>query len=263
MFAATESAAGLPGVFITIWNFIANLLPWDLIFFVVLPYVALVLFFFMTIYRYLFSGFSYSSLSSQFLENRQHFWGIVPFHLGILWVLAGHFIAFLIPRSILAWNAHPVRLYVLEVSALIGGLLALVGLLNLMYRRLTHPRVKQVTSAMDWVVLSALALQILSGVFIAVFARWGSSWYASTMSPYLWSLFTLDPQPTYITGMGGLLSGFNGIIVKFHVVLAWLIIGLFPFTRLVHILVVPNPYLWRRPQVVIWNYNRKSIRNPD
>ena len=31
---------------------------------------------------------------------------------------------------------------------------------------------------------------------------------------------------------------------------AFLLIGVFPFSRSVHILVVPNPYLWRRPQVV-------------
>jgi nitrate reductase gamma subunit len=37
-----------------------------------------------------------------------------------------------------------------------------------------------------------------------------------------------------------------------HIINAYLLILLFPFTRLVHILVVPNPYLWRKPQVVRW-----------
>jgi len=41
-------------------------------------------------------------------------------------------------------------------------------------------------------------------------------------------------------------------MVKLHIVSAFLLIGFFPFTRLVHILVVPNPYLWRRTQVVRW-----------
>jgi len=35
---------------------------------------------------------------------------------------------------------------------------------------------------------------------------------------------------------------------------------LFPFTRLVHLLVVPNPYLWRKPQMVRWYWDRKKIR---
>ena len=41
-------------------------------------------------------------------------------------------------------------------------------------------------------------------------------------------------------------------LVTAHIVMAYIIIGVAPFTRLVHILVVPNPYLWRRPQVVRW-----------
>jgi nitrate reductase gamma subunit len=46
-------------------------------------------------------------------------------------------------------------------------------------------------------------------------------------------------------------------LVKFHIVNAYLVIGYFPFTRLVHVLVVPNPYLWRKPQVVRW-YGRQQ-----
>jgi len=100
------------------------------ILFIVFPYLAMFIFFVGTIMRYRKAPFSYSSLSTQFLENRQHFWGLVPFHYGIVVVLAGHIVAFFVPRQILLWNSHPLRLYILEVSALIFGLLALVGLLG-------------------------------------------------------------------------------------------------------------------------------------
>ena len=43
----------------------------DLLLFGVLPYVALVLFFLVTIQRYRTQGFSYSSLSTQFLESKR------------------------------------------------------------------------------------------------------------------------------------------------------------------------------------------------
>jgi nitrate reductase gamma subunit len=43
-----------------------------------------------------------------------------------------------------------------------------------------------------------------------------------------------------------------------HIVNAWLVIAFFPFTRLVHILVVPNHYLWRKRQVVRW-YRRPEL----
>ena len=219
------------------------------ILFIALPYVSLFTFFLMTIYRYRAQSFSYSSLSSQFLENKQHFWYVVPFHYGILVVTAGHLIAFLIPRTILAWNSQPLRLYLLEVSALGCGLLTLIGLVGLMSRRAAITRIRQVTSVNDWVLLFMLLVQTASGVGVALFHPWGSSWFASNLSPYLWSIFTLNPDISYVNAMPWL--------VKLHIVLAFLTIGFFPFTRLVHLLVVPNPYLWRKTQVVRW-YVRKA-----
>ena len=212
--------------------------------FIALPYVCLFTFFLMTIYRYRAQSFSYSSLSSQFLENKHHFWAVVPFHYGILAVTAGHLIAFLIPRGILAWNGHPLRLYLLELSALACGLLTLTGLVAIVIRRGSTTRIRQVTSVTDWILFAMLLVQTVSGVSIAILHPWGSSWCATSMSPYLWSVFKLNPDISYVVAMPHL--------VKLHIILAFLTIGFFPFTRLVHLLVIPNPYLWRKTQVVRW-----------
>ena len=80
----------------------------DQFLFAILPYMVAITFFPVTIVRYLARGFTYSSLSSQFLENQQHFWGLVPFHYGILMVTAGHLGAFFLPKQILEWNTQPV-----------------------------------------------------------------------------------------------------------------------------------------------------------
>ncbi|MDA7980807.1 MAG: respiratory nitrate reductase subunit gamma, partial [Pirellulales bacterium] len=122
----------------------------DVFLFVALPYVCLFTFFLMTIYRYRAQSFSYSSLSSQFLENRHHFWAVVPFHYGILIITAGHLIAFLIPRSILLWNSHPLRLYVLEIAALAFGIMTLIGLVAIIVRRFTNTKIRRVTTLTDW-----------------------------------------------------------------------------------------------------------------
>ena len=212
--------------------------------FVALPYVGLFTFFLMTVYRYRAQSFSYSSLSSQFLENKQHFWAVVPFHYGILVITAGHLIAFLIPQQILAWNSHPMRLFVLEVSALAFGLLTIVGLVGIVVRRYSNTKIRTVTTPTDWILFAMLMLQAVSGVGVALFHPWGSSWFASSMSPYLWSIVKLSPNITYVVAMP--------LLVKFHIVLAFITIGFFPFTRLVHVLVIPNPYLWRKPQVGRW-----------
>ena len=219
----------------------------------ILPYVAMFVFFLVTIIRYRVQSFSYSSLSSQFLENQLHFWGMVPFHYGILAVLAGHVIAFLLPAQLLAWNEVPWRLYVLEISGLIFAFLSLTGLVNLMLRRRLFRKIVEVTSKMDWLLLILLLFQIAGGIYVAITYRWGSSWFASTMAPYLWSIVKLNPDISYVVGMP--------LMVKLHLINAFAIIGLFPFTRLVHILVVPNPYLWRRTQVVRWYKERRLSRS--
>ena len=215
----------------------------------VLPYVAFFLFFLVTIQRYRKQPFTYSSLSSQFLENRLHFWAVVPFHYGILVVLAGHAVAFLIPRQILLWNSTPLRLVLLEATALIFGLLTLVGLGAAILRRLTVAKVSRVTSRGDWLLYAMLLFQIAGGVAIALLYPWGSSWFAALAAPYLWSIVELHPHVGLIASLPWL--------VKLHIIDAYAVIGFFPFTRLVHSLVMPNPYLWRKPQVVRW-YRRAS-----
>ncbi len=216
----------------------------DPLLFAVLPYVVFFTFFLVTIQRYRMRTFSYSSLSSQFLENRRHFWGLVPFHYGILVVLTGHVVAFLFPRELLLFNSRPIRLYILEASALIFGLLTLVGLVASVARRFEVSKIRKVTSVSDWVLFALLLVQVVSGIYVAVFHPWGSSWFAASVTPYLWSLVKMNPDFTSIAAMP--------LSVKLHIVNAYLVIGFMPFTRLVHVLVVPNPYLWRRPQVVRW-----------
>jgi nitrate reductase gamma subunit len=217
--------------------------------FVILPYLALITFFPVTIVRYRRRGFTYSSLSSQFLENRQHFWALMPFHFGILTVIGGHIVAFLLPRQLLWWNSVPARLYVLEISALAFAILTLIGLVAAILRRHTNRKISVVTTWADRVLLGLLLLQVTSGIAVALAHPWGSSWFAIAVTPYLWSVVKLNPNMALVSVMPWL--------VKLHIVNAFLLIGYFPFTRLVHVLVAPNPYLWRRPQVVRW-YRRPA-----
>ncbi len=219
----------------------------DPLLFAVLPYMTIFTFFLVTIQRYRQRTFSYSSLSSQFLENQRHFWSLVPFHYGILVVLAGHIVAFMFPRELLLFNSKPIRLYILEVTGLVFGLMTLVGLVASTMRRATETKIRNMTSVSDWILYGMLFIQIASGVYVAIFHPWGSSWFAASVTPYIWSLLTLNPEVGAISAMPW--------AVKLHIINAYVMIGFFPFTRLVHVLVVPNPYLWRKPQVVRWYRN--------
>ncbi len=217
-----------------------------------LPYTAIVLFLVGTIYRYKTTAFQYSSLSSQFLEGRRLFWGSVPFHWGLIILFFGHLAAFLIPDTVLAWNSEPVRLMILEFASFIFGLTVLAGLVILFTRRLSNQRLRDVTSPMDITVEVILLAQVVLGLITAYSYRWGSSWFASTLSPYLQSIFILQPEITAVSTLP--------LVPKLHVVLAFVILALIPFTRLVHILVVPLHYLKRPYQRVMWNWDRKEIR---
>ncbi len=224
----------------------------DILLFTVLPYVAFVLAFVMAIHRYVTNSFKFSSLSSEFLETNQLFWGSVPWHYGILVVLAGHLIGFLFPREVLAFGSIPARLLIMEVTALIFGMMALFGVSMLAYRRFTNPRIKVVTTGMDIFILCLLIWQVFSGVLIALLYRWGINWYTVSLVPYLRSVFTLAPNLNYVAPLPHL--------IKYHVVGALLIMAFIPFSRFMHFLVVPIHYLWRNWQRVIWNYDRRMIR---
>ncbi len=223
------------------------------IMFTVFPYLTLAVFLIGSIYRYRARGFQVSSLSSEFLERKKLFWGSQPFHWGLLVLFFGHLIAFLFPRAVLAWNGEPVRLIILEVSAFVFGLSALIGLVLLVSRRLNSDKVLVVTNKMDMLVYVTLLVQILSGLGIAYFERWGSSWFASVLTPYLRSLFAFSPDIAAVSALPW--------VVQIHIISAFFIVGIIPFTRFMHFLVAPVDYLWRGYQLVIWNWSRKSIRN--
>jgi len=227
----------------------------DTLLFGAYPYVAMTVFLLVSIQRYRSNAFTISSLSSQFLENRKLFWGSVPFHLGIITLFFGHLIGFLFPRSVMAFNGNPLRLVILEVTGLTAALLFLWGLVFLMIRRFTNKRLIAVTSTADIIVYVLLLFQAGTGLHIALNLRWGSSWYVQIAVPYLRSVFTAAPDIGIMANLPWM--------VRLHVLGAFTLITAFAFTRLMHVLVAPVPYVWRRVQLQLWNRDRKTIRNAE
>ena len=108
---------------------------------------------------------------------------------------------------------------------------------------------------MDIVIVVLLLVEVCLGLWTAWQYRWGSSWFAATLTPYLRSIFVFDPEIAAVSAMPW--------PVKYHIVGAFLIVLLIPFSRLVHVLVVPFHYIWRPYQRVIWYWKRDRVRNPD
>jgi nitrate reductase gamma subunit len=225
---------------------------YDILLFGAFPYVAVVMLVVISLQRYRANQFTISSLSSQFLEGRRLFWGSVPFHIGISIVFFGHLTGFLIPRSVQVFGTVPARLLLMELTGLVGALLLVTGLVLLVLRRARDPRLRAVTGPTDLVVYALLLFQALTGLYVALFLRWGTAWYVQVAVPYLRSLFMLRPD---IQRMAEL-----PLMAQLHVLGAFTLFAVFSFTRLMHVLVAPVPYLWRSVQLVIWNRDRRAVR---
>jgi nitrate reductase gamma subunit len=213
--------------------------------FAAFPYLAVVVAILGGVHRYRHDRFSYSTLSSQLLENRTLFWGSVPWHYGIVVVLLAHLLGFLMPGMWARITSAPTALYTIEIVGFAFGLAALVGLCVLFVRRLTMERILAVTSPMDWALLVVLLVQVALGVWVSLVYRWGADWYVDTAVPWLVSLVSLNPQIQYVSSLP--------LPVKLHMLNGFLVIALFPFSRLVHLIMFPFWYLWRPYQLVIRN----------
>ncbi|MCP4958686.1 MAG: respiratory nitrate reductase subunit gamma [Actinomycetia bacterium] len=211
--------------------------------FAVVPYVVLALAIIVTIVRFRQAQFTVSSLSSQLLESKKLYWGSISFHWGLSLVLVGHLLALLVPSGFELWNGAPLRLYLLEFTGVALGLWAAAGLIVLVIRRSTEPRVRRVTTPMDTVVMAIIGVQIFTGLWTAIAHRWGSFWGTEVMVPYVRSLLRFSPEPGFIDPLP--------FMVKVHVLAFFAFLAVFPFTRLVHIITLPLQYLTRPWQKVV------------
>jgi nitrate reductase gamma subunit len=222
----------------------------DNLLFVVFPYVAVALAVGGTIYRYLTNQFSFTSLSSQFLESDIQFWGSTLWHYGILPTLAIHLAGFAMPKVMVALHSTPETLYLAELVGKVLGIMAFVGAGAMFYRRVTSTKVRMVTTPADWAVLFLLIIQVALGLMIAFGYRWGATWFVHTVTPWVVSLATFQPAPQYVAALPW--------IPKLHFLNATLLIAIFPFGRLVHMVSFPIGYLWRSFQLVIWTRKKAA-----
>ena len=214
---------------------------------VILPYVAVTTFIIGHIWRYRRDQFTWTTRSTQILEARWLKLGSPLFHFGLLAVIGGHVIGILIPQSFtdsLGISDNTYRIFSATMGTL-AGFAMLAGLAILIARRLLDARVAATTRTMDVAVMALLALMVATGMWNTVVENLinGGYNYRETVSPWFRGLFLLNPDPSLMT------SATVPISYQIHAIGGWLIILVWPFTRLVHAWSVPLAYLWRRPIV--------------
>ena len=108
-------------------------------------------------------------------------------------------------------------------------MLALAGYISLLWRYFGRSG-ESVSGEVGNVAFAALLfVGLVSGLLIAVFYRWGSSWGTVTLTPYMLSLLQGKPAVEYVARMP--------FLVQLHVFSLFAALALLPFTRAASLLV--------------------------
>ncbi|SDU39393.1 nitrate reductase gamma subunit [Pseudomonas pohangensis] len=223
----------------------------NLLLFGVYPYIALAICLIGSWARFDLSQYSWKAGSSQIFHRtaaEQRYMRIASnlFHVGVLFVLAGHFVGLLTPEPIYHYVISTQNKQLLAmVSGGFFGVLCLIGLLMLLKRRLTDERVRASSSTSDTMILVVLLAQLVLGLLTIVASTQHMDGSVMVMlADWAQSIVTLQPVKAAeaITPVG--------LVYKLHVFLGVTLFVLFPFTRLVHIVSAPIWYLGRRYQIV-------------
>lgn len=208
---------------------------------VVVPYVAIAVFVAGHVWRYRYDKFGWTTRSTQLLERRWLYWGSNLFHFGALAAIAGHALGLLVPARLTSLAGVDEAHYHL-VAAWAGsaaGIVCAAGLLILIARRLRFRRLRSTTTRFDDVVYTLLLAIIALGVYETTWVNGlgGTYDYRSTVAVWFRGLFVLDPHPE--------LMATAPVAYQVHAALAWLLLALWPFSRLVHAWSLPFQYLGR------------------
>ena len=218
-----------------------NALPW-----IVVPYLAVVLFLGGHIWRWRTDRLGWTTRSSQLLEQRWLRLGSPLFHVGILGVVGGHVLGILVPKRVTdAMGVSEHAYHVLSLAA--GGFfgtLALAGLVILTLRRLLVRRVRRAGGANDLAV--DLLLLVVVGLGMGETFGWnlgvGAYAYRETVSVWFRQLPTLHPDASLMSGAPW--------VYQAHVLASLALFALWPFSRLVHVWTAPVQYVVRRAHVL-------------
>ena len=197
----------------------------------VYPYIALAVFLLGSLVRFDREQYTWKSHSSQLLRRGQLRVGNYLFHGGIILLFFGHLVGLLTPKELYhALGLSSAAKQTLAMSAGgIFGTLCLGGMLILIHRRLTEPRIRAVTSRMDFVLLFWLLVTLALGLAtIAVSAGHPDGSVMIALSHWAQHIVTLQADaPAYLLDVPG--------IYKIHLFFGMTLFVLFPFSRLVHV----------------------------
>lgn len=217
---------------------------------VVAPYIALTIFVVGHLWRWRTDQFGWTTRTTQVLESRLLRLGSPLFHLGAFMAIGGHVLGLLVPKGWTEAVGVSEHLYhlVAVTAGTVAGVMVVAGLGLLLARRFTNGRVRRTTTRMDKVLFTVLGVVIFFGMAetVGINLFGGGYDYRETVAVWFRGVFYFQPEPDLMAGAP--------LVYQLHTLSAWVLIALWPFTRLVHVWSAPLAYLWR-PYVV---YRRRT-----
>jgi len=194
------------------------------------PYICLTVFLLGSLIRFDRDQYTWKSDSSQLLRTGSLRWGSNLFHLGVLFLFAGHSVGMLTPHFIYEpFISAGSKQLVAMVSGGLFGLLGFVGVSLLLHRRLFDERIRATSKPSDIALLVLLWLQFALGLStIPVSAQHLDGGMMIRLAEWAQRIVT------FRDGGVELLAGASWVF-KAHMVLGMSIFLVFPFTRLVHV----------------------------
>lgn len=210
------------------------------------PYIALTVCIIGCWARFDLSQYTWRAGSSQMLSDGYMRIASNLFHVGIIVVLLGHFFGMLTPHFVYERIiSAPHKQLLAVIVGGVAGLMCLAGLLMLIWRRFTNPRISHTSTTSDKVLLIILLIQLLMG--LGTILSYPEHRDGNLMLSLAgWAQHLVILRPMYAAEQ----VAHAGLIYKAHMFLGTTLILLVPFTRLVHIISAPIWYLGRRYQIV-------------
>ena len=218
----------------------------NMLFFGIYPYIAILVCLVGCWIRFDREPYTWKAGSSQLLRTEGMRVASNLFHVGIIFILLGHFVGLLTPEAVYHAVISTANKQMLAmVSGGIFGVICLIGIVMLLKRRLTDPRIRATSSNSDNFILILLFIQLVLGL-LTIFssAQHLDGSVMVLLGTWAQSIVTFQAEKA-VAAIEPV-----GIIYKLHVFFGLTIVLLVPFTRLVHIISAPVWYLGRRYQVV-------------
>ena len=222
---------------------------------VALPYACLVLLVGGLVWRWRSDQFGWTTRSSQLHETVILRAASPLFHVGFLMVVGGHFLGLMIPKTWTEATGVGQEAYhlIATIAGSIAALLTIVGLVGLIWRRVITRSVRLATTRTDVVTYVLLSVPIALGTWATVtkqiLGEEGGYDYRETISPWLRSLLTFTPEPELMAGVP--------LSFRLHVLAGFLLLAVWPFTRLVH--AVSAPVAYPTPPYVVYRARNAQV----